>query len=114
MKFLIDAQLPPSLKQVFIQNGYDCIHTLDPELKNETPDEIINTVSVSVSEQRIVVIKDSDFMDSFLLKKEPYKLVLVKLGNATKDELLNYFKSNFQAIIQKLETDDFLLLKKEQ
>ena len=31
MKFLLDAQLPPSLKQVFRDNGYDCIHTLDLE-----------------------------------------------------------------------------------
>jgi predicted nuclease of predicted toxin-antitoxin system len=39
MKFLIDAQLPPSLRQVFIMNGHDCIHTLDLEMKNETPDK---------------------------------------------------------------------------
>ncbi len=32
MKFLLDAQLPPSLKQIFIAKGYDCIHTLDLEL----------------------------------------------------------------------------------
>jgi predicted nuclease of predicted toxin-antitoxin system len=29
MKFLIDAQLPRSLKRLFISKGYDCIHTLD-------------------------------------------------------------------------------------
>lgn len=31
MKFLLDAQLSPSLKQLFIENGHDCIHTLDLE-----------------------------------------------------------------------------------
>lgn len=46
MKFLIDAQLPPSLKQIFISRGYDCIHTLDLELQNETPDRIINSLSI--------------------------------------------------------------------
>ena len=51
MKFLIDAQLPPSLKQLFISNGYDCIHTLDLELQNETPDKIIK--SISIVEKRI-------------------------------------------------------------
>jgi predicted nuclease of predicted toxin-antitoxin system len=47
MKFLLDAQLPSSLKQVFISKGYDCIHTLDLESGNETPDKIVNAVSVA-------------------------------------------------------------------
>jgi len=46
MKFLIDAQLPPSLKQLFISKGYDCIHTFDLESGNDTTDKIINKVSI--------------------------------------------------------------------
>lgn len=59
MKFLIDAQLPPSLKQLFVENGFDCVHTLDLELGNETSDKTINRLSVA--EQRIVITKDSGF-----------------------------------------------------
>jgi predicted nuclease of predicted toxin-antitoxin system len=62
MKFLLDAQLPPSLKQIFTSKGYDCIHTLDLESGNETSDKIIN--AVSVAEQRILITKDSDFFHS--------------------------------------------------
>ena len=40
MKFLIDAQLPYSLKQIFISRGHDCIHTSDMQMGNETPDKI--------------------------------------------------------------------------
>ncbi|CAN5253082.1 hypothetical protein BH20BAC1_BH20BAC1_17620 [soil metagenome] len=69
MKFLLDAQLPPSLKQLFINKGYDCIHTLDLELGNDTPDKTIN--KISVEEKRILITKDSDFFDSFI-KNEPY------------------------------------------
>jgi len=36
MKFLIDAQLSPSLKKLFISRGYDCVHTLDLENQNDT------------------------------------------------------------------------------
>ena len=82
MKFLIDAQLPLSLKQLFISKGYDCIHTSDLELGNETPDRIIN--AISVTDQRVVITKDADFLDSLILKNEPYKLILVKLGNTSK------------------------------
>ena len=68
MKFLLDAQLPPSLKVLFSENGYDCIHTIDLEQGNDTSDTIIN--KISVDEQRILITKDSDFFDSFLVKKE--------------------------------------------
>lgn len=72
MKFLIDAQLPPSLKKVFILKGFDCLHTLDLDLKNKTPDSIIN--HISTTQERIVITKDNDFLESFTLKKHPYKI----------------------------------------
>ena len=111
MKFLIDAQLPPSLKNLFISKGYDCIHTMDLELKNETPDSIIN--HISVTQQRILITKDGDFLDSFIVKHEPYKLILVKLGNSSKSEVLNFFSNKFDEIIEKIKADQMVLLTKE-
>lgn len=111
MKFLIDAQLPPSLKQLFIAKGYDCLHTLDLEQKNETPDKIVNFISLT--QQRVVITKDSDFYDSFLLKKEPYKLILGKLGNTSKNELLQFFSDKFDEIILKIQKEQVVLLTKE-
>lgn len=111
MKFLLDAQLPPSLKRVFIDNGFDCIHTLDLEQGNDTSDKLIN--KISVAEQRIWVTKDSDFFDSFVLKKEPYKLIMVKLGNTSKKELIQFFENRFAEIIDKIKVDGIVLLRKE-
>lgn len=111
MKFLLDAQLPPSLKQLFTSNGHDCIHTLDLDLGNETPDQIINRISVA--EKRVVVTKDSDFFDSFVVKNEPYKLILVKLGNTSKNELIQFFREKFKEIVQRLEEENMILLRKE-
>ena len=103
MKFLLDAQLPPSLKQVFILKDYDCIHTLDLESGNETSDKIIN--AISVAEQRVLITKDSDFFDSFIVKNEPYKLILVKLGNISKNELIEFFSDHFREIIEKIKVE---------
>lgn len=89
MRFLIDAQLPPSLKLLFIENGYDCIHTLDLKLGNDTSDTIIN--KISIEEQRILITKDSDFYHSFLIKNEPYKLIIVKLGNYFQERSSRFF-----------------------
>jgi len=111
MKFLLDAQLPPSLKQLFINNGYDCIHTLDLELGNDTPDKIIN--KISVDEQRILITKDSDFFDSFMLRREPYKLVLVNLGNMSKNELITFFHDRFTEIIEKTKVESMIVLSNE-
>ena len=70
MKFLLDAQLPPSLKQLLTDKGYDAIHTLDLEFGYDSPDKITN--GLSIDEQRILISKDSDFYDSFIIKNEPY------------------------------------------
>jgi predicted nuclease of predicted toxin-antitoxin system len=111
MKFLVDAQLPSSLKRLFVLKGYDCIHTLDLTLKNETSDRIIN--SISVDEQRILITKDGDFLDSFIVKQEPYKLILVKLGNISKGELLKFFDEKFDEIIEKIKIEQMILLSKD-
>lgn len=111
MKFLIDAQLPPSLRQVFLRQGFECLHTLDLDLKNETPDQVIN--QLSTAEKWIVVTKDGDFLDSFLLKRAPYKLILVKLGNTAKRDLITFFEEKFSSIIEKIKTEELLILKKE-
>lgn len=109
MKFLIDAQLPGTLKKLFLDNGHDCVHTLDLPKRNETPDNLIN--EISISEERIVITKDGDFLDSFIIKKQPYKLVLVKLGNCSKKNLLEFFDLHFNDLITRLMTEDFVILR---
>jgi predicted nuclease of predicted toxin-antitoxin system len=111
MKFLIDAQLPPSLKQLFISKGYDCIHTFDLESGNDTTDKIIN--KISIEEERILITKDSDFYHSFVIKKEPFKLIFVKLGNTSKNDLLSFFSNKFSEIISEIEKGDMILINKE-
>ena len=111
MKFLIDAHLPPSLKKVFLEKGFDTIHTLDLPLQNDTADSEINRI---VTEQkRILITKDDDFYDTFIIKQIPAKLVLVKTGNINKNELKALFEVNFERIINHLEENDLLILTKQ-
>ncbi len=109
MKFIIDAQLPRSLKQLFLARGYDCIHTFDLDQGNKTPDRLIN--QISIQEKRIVITKDSDFFYSHMITKEPYKLILVKLGNISKKDLLQFFSNHFEEIILKIQKEDLVLIK---
>lgn len=111
MKFLIDAQMPPSLKQVFGYRNYDVIHTLDLPLKNNTPDSEIT--KIAMKENRILITKDSDFYDSYLLKNEPPKLILVKTGNISTKHLKSLFQDYFDEIIEKLTENDLIILHRE-
>ena len=111
MKFLIDAHLPPSLKKTFLSKGFDTIHTLDLPLQNDTADSEINRI---VTEQeRILITKDDDFYDTFIIKHIPAKLVLVKTGNTGKNDLKALFEVNFERIINLLEENDLLILTKQ-
>jgi predicted nuclease of predicted toxin-antitoxin system len=110
MKFLIDAQLPPVLKFVFHQNNYPAIHTLDLPKLNDTSDSEINTLAMS--DDYVVVTKDKDFYNSFLLNRQPKKLVLVKTGNTSIKELKTIFEINFQLLISALEINDLVIVGK--
>jgi predicted nuclease of predicted toxin-antitoxin system len=102
MKFLLDAHLPPSLRQVFAAAGHDALHTLDLPAQNKTRDGILN--QVSVDEKRVVVTKDTDFYYSHLLHTRPWKLVLVRTGNLGLKDTRAMFASHLPEIIQALSS----------
>jgi predicted nuclease of predicted toxin-antitoxin system len=97
VKFLVDAQLPRSLAALIISAGHDAIHTLDLPDKNCTTDEVL--CRIALSEQRVLVTKDGGFVDSFLLRGLPPKLLFVTTGNISNEELLALFRGNLQSIV---------------
>lgn len=66
MKFVVDAHLPRRLALFLQEAGFDALHTLDPAKGNRTPASWIN--QLSLAEQRVVITKDADFVDSFWLR----------------------------------------------
>ena len=106
MKFIIDAHLLRRLARLLQQAGYDAIHTLDLSRGNRTPDSFIN--QISAQEQRVVVTKDADFVDSFWLRQEPWKLLLVSTGNIRNADLIAIFQANLEKIVAGFDTFDFI------
>ena len=111
MKFLVDAQLPLRLARLLQSNGYDTMHTKDLPQQNATPDTGINAVSIAQS--RIVVTKDRDFLDSFLIRKEPYKLLLVTTGNITNTELEALFLKNLPRLAELFQESSLIELSRD-
>jgi predicted nuclease of predicted toxin-antitoxin system len=96
MKFIIDAQLPKSLSDFLNAAGFNSLHTLELPEMNRTGDNAITTKADI--EGRIVVTKDADFLDSYLLFGRPAKLLLVKTGNIPNTDLLKLFQDNLDVL----------------
>jgi predicted nuclease of predicted toxin-antitoxin system len=91
LRFLVDAQLPKRLADFLAFHAdCDCLHTLDLPAANRTQDGSITRLSMA--EKRVVITKDADFVNSFLLHGQPYKLLLVSTGNISTNELLEVFR----------------------
>ncbi|MEM6395307.1 MAG: DUF5615 family PIN-like protein [Bacteroidota bacterium] len=110
MKFLIDANLPAVLAKFFEAEGYVVIHTSSLPKGNSTQDnEILDLVS-----DYVVVTKDSDFYQSFLFRRVPYKLIYVKVGNLKAKELFNLFGNQTKKITALLEQHDCIEVHKDK
>lgn len=96
MRFIVDAHLPLALKTWLKSRGHDVVHTRDLPRKNLSDD--IEVIEIAVREERIVISKDSDFFDYFVLKGIPPKLLMLTTGNIVNKDLLKLFQLNFDQL----------------
>ncbi|MEP6793280.1 MAG: DUF5615 family PIN-like protein [Saprospiraceae bacterium] len=106
MRFLVDAQLPRALSLLLSNFGFDSLHTLDLPQKNFSSDEVIS--GLTISENRILITKDTDFLDSFLLKAIPQKLKIIRTGNINNKALLLIFKNNIHHLKKLLDEGNLI------
>jgi len=93
----VDAQLPRRLARLIEAANHDAVHTLDLPLRNVTPDDQI--VDFCAREDRVLITKDLEFADSFFLRREPARLILVLTGNVSNKELERLFQANLPKIV---------------
>ncbi|MBI3411876.1 MAG: DUF5615 family PIN-like protein [Planctomycetes bacterium] len=105
MNFLIDAQLPRQLARTLTAAGHDAVHTLDLPNANRTTDAEIN--AISLREKRVVITKDNDFVDSFLLSNKPYKLLLISTGNISNKDLEALFTPLIPKMVATFQSHDY-------
>jgi Uncharacterized protein conserved in bacteria len=106
MKFLIDAQLPRRFCAWLRDAGHDATHTLDLAQGNRTPD--VDLIEIAVLESRIVVTKDDDFVQSFLVLNRPERLLLIATGNIGNAELERLIQKNLDAIVEAFRQHRFV------
>ena len=69
MKFLVDAQLPARLAWFLSNVGHDALHTSELPEGNRTAD--VRIAELADEESRVVLTKDQDFRDGYLLRGSP-------------------------------------------
>jgi predicted nuclease of predicted toxin-antitoxin system len=107
----VDAHLPLKLARAMSAAGYDTLHTRDLPEANATRDSQIN--ALSLAEQRVVITKDADFVQSFTLQGRPYKLLLVSTGNIRNAELFELLIGRLEQLADLFETHGYIELARD-
>jgi predicted nuclease of predicted toxin-antitoxin system len=110
MKFLVDAQLPRRFASWLKEAGHDALHTLDLSKKNLTPDNEL--IARAMQDGRIVISKDADFVQSFMVNGEP-PLLLISTGNISNAELEKILRANLSGIEAAFASGRFIELTRE-
>jgi predicted nuclease of predicted toxin-antitoxin system len=108
VNFLVDAHLPRRVAAWLAAAGCDAVHTLDLPNQNRTTEQQL--LDLADREQRVIVTKDADFVDSHLLNSRPAKLLLISTGNISNRELQALMIPLIPDIIREFQTQVFLEL----
>lgn len=112
MRVLVDAHLPKRLSEVLSAHDIESKHTLDLPKKNATPDTEI--IRFADDEDRIVISKDSDFLDNYILEGSPKKLLIVSTGNINNRNLIQLFEKNLETLKSLFEENSVIEIDEEE
>ena len=108
MNFLVDAQIPRRAAGWLTAAGSNAVHTLDLPDGNRTTDE--QMLEMADRENRVIVTKDADFVDSHLLHSRPARLLLISTGNISNRDLEALLVPLIPDILREFQTHVFLEL----
>jgi len=100
MKFLIDADLPYSLKEIFAGRGCEALHVRDVGLFSAADEEIFDYASKN---NFIILTRDLGFAD-IVLERKTASLVIARLPNYFTREKINKIFNDF---LKSVDAKDF-------
>ena len=106
MNFLIDSQLPPALARWISAQGHKATHVADLKLLAEDDSKIWRHAQ---KENAIIVSKDEDFADRWLLDNEGVALIWVRKGNCSNRALMAWLEPLWPDVLQRLEQGERLI-----
>lgn len=104
MKFLVDAQLPPGLCRWLEARGHSAVHVVEV-MSGETPDR--DVAAYAIANDLILITKDEDFLTRY--PPVDYRLVWVRIGNATNRALAAWLEARWDGVIDVLAAGERLV-----
>ena len=106
MRFLVDAQLPPALARFLVEHGHEAEHVVDVGLL-QAEDSAIWDYALRAS--AVIVTKDEDFATRITLDQRGPAIVWIRVGNATRRELLRRLEPLLSSIEATLNAGEKLV-----
>lgn len=106
MNFLIDAQLPPALARWIVTQGHQATHVFDIGLQAADDPVVWDRARL---EDTVIISKDEDFVDHWLLSDQPVSLVWIRKGNCSNRILIAWFEPLWPDTLQRLAQGERLI-----
>ena len=100
MKFLVDAQLPPALARWIDSQGHQTTHVFEIGLERAKDPPIWECAR---NENAVIITKDEDFADRWLLSDPPASLIWIRRGNCSNRALLAWLEPLWPDAVKRLE-----------
>lgn len=100
MNFLVDAQLPPALARWIASHGHQATHVFDVGLQSADDPVIWKHAG---KERAVIVSKDEDFVDCWLLTDKPVDLIWIRKGNCSNLVLIDWLEPLWPDAVRRLE-----------
>ena len=97
LRFIVDTQLPPLLANYLTSKGHDSIHTTYFENGHLLQDAEIS--KIAMRENRVIVTKDSDFLERYAIYGSPPKVLLLQFGNIRNSELITSLDTELEKLV---------------
>lgn len=106
MNFLIDAELPPALAQWIKSRGHEATHVFELGFHNADDSTIWQHARKT---NAVVVSKDEDFVDRWLMKPEGVALVWIRKGNCSNQALMVWLEPLWPDALKRLQQGERLV-----
>ena len=103
-KYLVDVNLPKYFS-FFNDTSFYFVSDLNLKMSDS---EIWN---YAIENQLIIITKDVDFFNRFLVSENPPKIIYFQVGNYSLKQLHEYFKLNWNKIISEIKEAKLIIAK---
>jgi predicted nuclease of predicted toxin-antitoxin system len=106
LNFLVDTQLPPELARWLSSHGHQGTHVFDIGLQAAGDPVVWEHARKS---NAVIISKDEDFVDRWLLSDAPVPLIWIRKGNCSNRALMAWFEPLWPETLRRLEQSERLI-----